>query len=126
MEDSLLALFGIMLFVFVIFLILFYVYTALVLMSIAKKTKQEKSWLAWIPIANLYLMTKIASAPWWITIILLVSIFIPFIGIIIVLGISVWLWWKIAEVRGKPGWWGLLMLIPIVNLIIMGVIAWSD
>jgi len=38
---------------------------------------------------------------------------------------TIWLWWKIAEARHYPGWYGILMIIPIVNFIIMGILAWG-
>ncbi len=103
-----------------------YIYTALVLMTIAKKTETEYPWLAWIPFANLYLMTQIANVPWWTFLIVIAASFIPFAGQLIVMGMLIWWWWRIAEERAKPGWLSLLMLIPIVNFIIMGVLAWSD
>jgi len=28
--------------------------------------------------------------------------------------------------RRKPGWWGILIIIPVVNLIVPGYLAWSD
>ncbi len=102
-----------------------YVYTALALMTIAKKTKTKNAWLAWIPIANIYLMTQIAKLPAWLTLIVLLPI-IPYIGGIALIAASVYLWWKIAEVRNYPGWIALLMLIPLVNFIIIGIIAWRD
>ena len=33
-----------------------YVYTALAFMTIAKKLRYDKQWLAWIPVANLFLI----------------------------------------------------------------------
>jgi hypothetical protein len=36
------------------------------------------------------------------------------------------LWWKISEARGKPGWWGLLLMVPVVNFIIPGILAFKD
>jgi hypothetical protein len=114
------------LWIFVVIFIAIYIYTALVLMTIAKKTNTPNPWLAWIPVANLYLMTRIAGVPWWTLLIVLFAGFIPFIGGLVSLVITIWWWWKIAEARKKPGWFGILMLIPIVNLVIMGVIAWSD
>jgi uncharacterized membrane protein YhaH (DUF805 family) len=33
--------------------------------------------------------------------------------------------WKVCEARGKPGWLSLLFLIPVVNFIIPGYLAWS-
>ncbi|MBI2147530.1 hypothetical protein HYU19_03565 [Candidatus Woesearchaeota archaeon] len=111
---------------YVIFVILGYVYFALALMSIAKKTNTPNPWLAWIPLANLYLMTQIAQVPWWTLIVFIVGAFIPFVNILVILGLGIWWWWRIAEARGKPGWWGILMVIPIVNIVMLGVLAWSD
>lgn len=94
-------------------------------MTIAKKQKIDNAWLAWIPIANFYLMTQIAKVPWWTFLAFILS-FIPIIGSWLFLAVMTWWWWRIAEERDKPGWYGILTLIPIVNLIIIGIIAWSD
>lgn len=102
-----------------------YIYSALVLMAIAKKTNTAKPWLAWIPIANVYLMTQIAKVPWWTFLVIFLT-WIPFVGPLALLAALIWWWWKISEARMRPGWWSLLMLIPVVNLVIMGVLAWSD
>ena len=102
-----------------------YIYMAYALMTIAQKTKTKDSWLAWIPIANLYLMTQIAKVEWWTFLIVLVAGLIPF-GFLVSSGIMIWWWRNIAKRRNKPGWISLLLLIPIVNLIVMGIIAWSD
>jgi len=105
--------------------LIFYVYFSMALMTIAKKTGTDPAWLAWIPIFNLFLMVKIAEAPLW-SLLLLLLVFIPFIGWLPFLGVMIWWWWKIAERRGKPGWFALLFLIPLVNLIVVGVIAWHE
>ena len=34
--------------------------------------------------------------------------------------------WKIAEARNKPGWLGILLIVPIANLVIFGIIAFAD
>ena len=102
-----------------------YIYQAIVLMTIAKKTKTQNEWLAWLPIANIYLMTQIAKVPGWVTLAILLAL-IPLIGGLIFFAVYIWLWWKIAEARQKPGWMALLMIIPIANLVIMGIIAWKD
>jgi hypothetical protein len=95
-----------------------YIWMAICLMTIAKKTNTPNPWLAWIPFANLYLMCKIAGRPgWW-----LILLLIPFVNIVI--GIIVWM--GIAKARGKPDWIGILMIIPFVNLIIPGYLAFSE
>lgn len=104
--------------VFVVFGLAAYVYLALALSTIAKKTNTENPWLAWIPIANIVLMLNIAKKPlWWI-----ILFIIPFVGV--VMGIIVWM--AIAEARGKPNWWGILLIVPLVGLIVPGYLAWAD
>lgn len=108
----------------VLIFIAIYVYYAIALMTIAKKTKTELPWLAWIPIANVYLMTQIAGLNGLWTLAIFLPI-IPIIGSIAFLAISIWWWWRIAEKRGFPGWISILFIIPLVNLVIIGVIAWG-
>lgn len=103
---------------FFLFFAVIYVYMALALMTIATKTNTPNGWLAWIPIANLFLMLTIAQKPaWWIVLCL-----IPLVNIVIFIIV----WMAIAEARHKPNWWGILMLVPLVNFIVPGYLAWSD
>jgi hypothetical protein len=96
----------------------FYAYLSLAVQTIARKTDTQNDWLAWIPIANLFLMLSIAKKPlWWFLLLL-----IPIANIVVIILI----WMGIAEARGKPSWWGLLMLIPVVSLIVPGYLAWSE
>lgn len=109
---------GATMFVFCIIVVAAYVYTSLALQTIANKTNTANAWLAWIPIANVFLMLQIAKKPiWWIILCL-----IPLVNIIILIVI----WMGIAEARGKPSWWGILMIVPLVNLIVPGYLAWVD
>ena len=109
---------GVMMVVMVIFAAALYVYIALCLQTIAKKTNTENAWLAWIPIANIILMLNIAKKPvWWIILML-----VPLVNIVI----AIIVWMAIAEARGKPNWWGILVIVPIVGIIVPGYLAWSD
>jgi hypothetical protein len=113
-----LALAGAFMLVFLVFFAALYVYMALALSTIAKKTKTENPWLAWIPIANIVLMLNIAKKPiWWI-----ILCFVPLVNIVILIMV----WMAIAEARGKPNWWGILMIVPVVGLIVPGYLAWAD
>jgi ribosomal protein S27AE len=96
----------------------FYVYSSLALMLIAKKTNTPNSWMAWIPVLNFYLMVKIAQK----SLIWFIMFFLPFLNIVAM----VLVWGEISEKRGKPAWFGLLMLVPVANLILIGVLAFSD
>ena len=101
-----------------------YIYVAVALMAIAKRTNTPNAWLAFIPIANIYLMTQIAGLPAWYTLIILLPI-IPLIGYLAMVIVMIYFWWKIAEAINKPGWWSLLLLIPVVNLVMIGIMAWG-
>jgi len=95
----------------------FYIYLAITLMFIAKKTGTPNSWMAWIPILNLYLMCKAAGKSGiWIILLLL-----PVVNVVA----TILLWAGMAQRLGRPGWWGLLMLIPVLNLVLMGILAFS-
>ena len=125
-----------------------YVFVSLSYMTIAKKTKTKDPWLAWIPIANLYLIAKIAKMSAWPLLLLLSFLFIPVMIIfpepililtvfailfisIIILTVFTFIWhYKIYERREKPGWWIFLSLIPyaggILHLVFLGIVAWND
>lgn len=102
-----------------VFAVAVYVYFAFCLQTIANKTNNQNGWMGWVPILNIYLMCQIAGRPgWWVILILL----IPIINIIL----SIIVWMDVAKARNKPGWLGILMIIPFINFIIPGYIAFAD
>ncbi|MBS3076605.1 hypothetical protein J4481_02595 [Candidatus Pacearchaeota archaeon] len=101
-----------------------YIYAAVALMAIVKKTKTPNGWLAFIPIANIYLLTQMAGVNGLWTLIVLAPI-IPFIGALAMGAVVIWMFWLIVEKIKYPGWTSLLMIIPIVNLVMLGVWAWA-
>ncbi len=109
-------------------LLVTYVYFAFALQAIARKTSTSRSWMAWVPIASVYLMVKIAKAPWWSFFLFLLLVWVSYYYIGTVAGVLLTAWWgyKIAEIRGRPGWFGLLLAVPLLNFIVIGVLAWSD
>lgn len=104
--------------VYFIIILIFYVYMAICLQTIAKKTNTDNAWFAWIPILNVFLMLMIAQKPLWWFILML----IPIVNIII----SIIVWMAVAEARGKPNWIGILMIVPIANIIVPGYLAFSE
>lgn len=109
-----------------------YVYLSIVTMRLAKKLGVKRGWLAWIPLANFYLYTKMAGMHWW-PIFLLVGMFIPLLEIPALLSFVVfnYIWfWKILVKLDKPGWLVLLTIIPfagwLIFLVILGTMAWSQ
>lgn len=102
----------------------FYVYTALAWMTIAKKVKHKKPWLAWIPFANISMWLQMGGFDWKLVFLLL----IPFLGWIAILVLMIISHWRVFEKLKYPGWFSLSMIIPKVGWILypvaIGVIAW--
>lgn len=105
-----------------------YIYTALVWMTIARKLKYKYPWLAWIPIANIFLIPILAKKHWTWGFMFLV----PVANIVFL-----FMWtWNIYEQRKYSGWLALVPLIGIIpflgwlawlaHLIIIGFVAWKD
>lgn len=109
---------GAMLIVMIVMMIASYIYTSLTLMVTAKKLNVENSWLAWVPIANLYIANKSAGLSAWMMLLMIV----PFVNI----GYSVYLYMMMAQRRGFASWIGILILVPFVGVIIPGYIAWAE
>jgi hypothetical protein len=106
--------------IFLIVILVLYIFMAICLMKIAKKTNTPNGWFAWIPILNVVLMLQIAKKPvWWI-----VLIFIPFVNFVwVVLQILVWM--SISRECGKEEWLGILMLVPVANIFVPAYLAFS-
>jgi uncharacterized membrane protein YhaH (DUF805 family) len=125
--------------VLLVIILALYIYTSLAFMAIGKKAQDEKYWLAWIPVIGKPLLTsRIAKMSWWPILLLLGYFFnyIPNFGayisfaFLIIFSIFSFIWmWKTFKAVGKPGWWVLLVLIPILGWIIyyilLGIAAWS-
>jgi hypothetical protein len=95
-----------------------FAYGPLCLHVIATKTGADNPWFAWIPILNLFLLCEVAGMSyWWI-----LGLFIPVFNILA----FTLLWVGLAEQRGKPFWVGILIIVPFVNLIVPGYLAFSD
>jgi tetratricopeptide (TPR) repeat protein len=125
--------------------LLFYIFTALMIFLMAKKTRTSLAWLAFIPIAQFILMLNIARKPiWWLLLILLPVLLVgapvlasvdPTEGIAVgVLTLLVFLvpaiaylfiWTGIARARGKSAVWGVLTWIPCTNPIGMAYLGLS-
>ncbi len=140
--ETIIGLLGVFMLFFVVLSLAVYIYTSLALMAIAKRTNTAHSWMAWIPFLNIYLLTQIAGIP-GITTLVFVFLFIApsfalplfgaglgmFIALVLTLASLIgwiYLFWKIAEECKRPGWWGIiLVLVPFVNLILLGILAWG-
>lgn len=108
--------------------IILYIYMALAFMAMGKKAKLNYPALSWIPGFGPMIIAFQASKMHWWPWLMLIAGAIPFIGVIASVVFFVYgiIWnWKLMEAINKPGWWAILFLIPIVNLIMIGIAAWS-
>lgn len=110
--------------------LLIYLYVSFALMTLAKKMKIERPWLAFVPVANLYLMSKMAKMHWWPVLLTIGTLFSGisefFAGALTVFAV-IWMW-KIFQEFKKPGWWAILMPIPFLSIIywvLLGITAWG-
>lgn len=125
---GLMALAGIVLFFFFLMIVALYVYTSFAFTAIGKKAKLKTPELAWIPFIGPTLISFQASKTHWWPWLLIIGMFIPVIGLVFSIAFAVFsvIWqWKMFEAIKKPGWWALLCLLPIVNLVLYGVAAWG-
>lgn len=116
--------------VFIITLLFFtaiYIYTSWAMYTISKKLKYKKAWLAWIPVANLFLLPILAKWKWGYGFLLL----IPVANLVFAI---IWTW-EIYKRRGYSGALAIVKafyvvppLIPavlIADMIILGIVAWE-
>jgi hypothetical protein len=120
------ALIGIGILILLLIFLAFYIYFAMAWMTIAKKLKYKKAWLAWIPFANISMILRLGGFHWaWVFLIL-----IPYLGWLALTVLCIIATWRIFEKRNYPGWFSLSMIIPqvgfILYLIAIGFVAWKD
>jgi hypothetical protein len=116
------AIFGGIIAIFAIILSLgMYIYTSIALMKIAKRLNYENAWFAWIPILNMVLVLKMGD----MNPLLVLLILIPGLGGLALAIISIIALMKVCEKLGYDKLLALLVLIPIGNLILLGMLAWG-
>jgi len=105
-----------------------YVYTAFAWMVIAQKLQYKNAWLAWIPIANFFLLPILAKKHWaWGFVII-----VPILNFVMAI---IWMW-NIFEQRKYPGYLALIPIagiVPIIGwlatlgfMVVIGMVAWKD
>lgn len=118
-----------MIVVFLIIAIALYIYMSLAFMAIGKRAKLKSPGLAWIPAVGPVIIAFQASKMHWWPWLLIIGAIIPVIGFLFSIAFAVFviIWqWNMYEKIKRPGWWAILSLIPVVNLIIYGIAAWGE
>ncbi|HQG57629.1 MAG TPA: DUF5684 domain-containing protein [Candidatus Dojkabacteria bacterium] len=102
--------------------LVFYAFSSIVYMTIGKKLKEENTWMAWVPVLNMYYMTKISGLNPW----LFLLFFVPIANIVMIILTT----YKIGLRRGFESWVGLVgglgIFIPIVYYVFLGYMAWGE
>ncbi len=92
--------------------LILYILETYPLYLIAAKSGQENAWLAFVPLVNIWMMFQLADVDLWLALLLL----LPGIDLLVL----IWVWMRIAESTNKSSFWGILMVVPVVNL----AVAW--
>lgn len=104
--------------VMLVFVVGIWVFVSLTLVGIANKLGHtDHAWWGWVPIMNTFLIIEMAGKPMhW-----LLFMFIPIVNLVVfaILGM------EIARRRGYSPFVGLLCLVPFVQFITMGMLAWG-
>lgn len=117
-----------MILISIIIFIALYIFMGFAYMALGRKAKLKTPELAWIPgVGPLIIAFQASKMHWWPWL-LLIGYIIPWIGGLFTLAFAVFaiIWhWKLFEAVKRPGWWAILMLIPIVNIVLIAVAAWG-
>lgn len=121
-EEEAQAFLGIMLtiygMIFILIVIPMYIYMSWAQMVISNKLNVPNSWMAWVPVLNIYNFVKLAGFSGWKILLFLVP-FVNFVFLVIC-------YIKIAERRGFEKLLGLLILVPLAQVILPGFLAWAE
>lgn len=119
--------------------VVFYLYFSLCFFRIARKLDLSAAWLAFVPILQIWVMVASAGK----SVLSFLLLFSPIIGIgiavvnplvggiIAVAGavvsflVYIYLWMCISENVGESKWLGLLILVPVANIVLPGYLAFS-
>ncbi|MDQ2085028.1 hypothetical protein RBH29_01070 [Herbivorax sp. ANBcel31] len=99
--------------------LLIYGYVAFCTYAIAiKLNREEDAWMAFVPLLNLYVLVSFADLPIYACI----AFLIPVVNYFLI----AFCYMRIFAFVGKSPWLGLLMFIPLVNLVVLGYVAFTD
>jgi len=96
----------------------YYLYFCYCLRERGRKQAFKWDWLAWIPLANLYMASRLIEHGIVWTIFYLV----PIVDIVF----FILLFLKLAKLMGRSRWLGVLLLIPIVQCFALWEIAFGN
>jgi hypothetical protein len=103
-----------------VFYLASYVFGSVCYQKIFQRLNMPNDWLAWVPIANCWLIFKAGDqSPWW-TIALIIP-FVNFVAIVFLIIAMV----NIVKKLGKSPWLLWLMIVPLVSFWLMYHLAFQ-
>ena len=95
-----------------------YLYVAFAVYKIAQKCKYDsEAWWGFVPILNVFLLLKCAGREWY----WFFGFLVPIVNIVI----TAIVWMDVARNVGKSPAWGIMMLLPFINFVAVGIIAFT-
>ena len=98
---------GLLVLIYFLFIIFTYVWFAYWLYQMAQARGLEYPWFAWIPVLNIVCMWQLSG----LDILWVILCFVPCANIVAL----IYIWMEIADSCGEERWFGILMIIPVVN-----------
>lgn len=119
--------------------LLFYLYYSFCLYRIARKLDLSNAWMAWIPILQIWINVAAAGKSVGTLLLLfspvigaaiavvspMVGGIIALVGVVVASILYIYLWMRISENLGESKWLGLLLLVPVANIVLPGYLAFS-
>jgi len=102
---------------YTVFGVCYYLYMCYCLREMALKQAYKRPWLAWIPLANLYMGSKMIGHGIGWTILYLV----PIVDVVFIILLFV----NLARMMRRSGWLGVLIIVPIVDLFVAWELAFG-
>lgn len=134
-QAGMLAALGAMGFILVLVAIPFlaiWIFGIVCMIKIAQKTNTPNGWLVIIPFVAPFKLAKFAGYSYWWGAMSLLPLFgyiinekIMMLFQLVVLGFFIYAFMRICQRLGFSKWLGLLAIIPVANLVLLGVLAFS-
>ena len=102
---------------FIVIWLAVYLYLAYTQFKIAQKVNHHSPWWAFVPIINLFQQVQMANKEWYWFFLYL----IPVVNIIAIAAV----WINIAKSCSKSPAWGIMAILPFLNFIAWGYLAFS-
>ena len=119
--------------------VVLHLYYALCLYLFSRKLGVSSAWLAWVPGLNLFPLVSAAKKPWWWGILFLLPLsgLVPMLYsniyvvaalfVVCIVDLILWgiLWIRICANLWINRWLGLLIFVPLAQLILIGYLAFK-